>query len=366
MSTSFTKRHAERYDRVNTVDHCATKQTKALYENLKTQADSGILFGHQDALSYGVKWKEWHKKKSDVQEVCGKYPAVFGWDVSKLGTSTHNIDSVNFRQMKRWIKEVYKMGGVNTVSWHLDNFVDGGNAWEVGGRVIERILPNGSHHQQYKEKLDLFAEFIEDLTVGFIFKTDIPIIFRPFHEHTGHWFWWGSPHHSTPEEYKALWQFTVEYLRDKKGLHNLLYAYSPDVFEDEAHYLQCYPGDDYVDILGLDDYHDFGSHGSIDDLLKRLRIIVNLANKKGKVAALTETGLDKIPQDDWWTNTLLYHIKNDSVANKIAWILVWRNARLEHHYAPYPNHPSAPNFVKFSNDSTMIFQNRLPNLYHLD
>jgi len=228
-----------KYDSINTVDSAATKSTKALFENLKTISKHKILFGHQDGLAYGVNWREWHQKKSDVKDVCGKYPSVYGWEMSKLGKYAYNIDSVNFNQMKDWMKEVYKMGGVNTVSWHFDNFANGGSAWDVNDslRVVASILPDGKHHDAYKAKLDLFADFVNDLEVGFIFKTKIPIVFRPFHEHTGDWFWWGSAY-CTPEEYKAIWKFTVAYLRDKKGLHNILYAYSPDIFKDEKHYLE--------------------------------------------------------------------------------------------------------------------------------
>lgn len=361
---SFTYTANSKYAKIKTVDAKATKQTKALYANLKRLAKTNILFGHQDALAYGVEWKEWHKSRSDVKDVCGKHPAVFGWDLSKLGKYSHNIDTVDFEQMKGWIKEVYKMGGINTISWHFDDF-HGGDSWTVGKNVVKTILPGGTKHQAYKAKLDLFVDFVKDLRVGFIFKKDIPIIFRPFHEHTGNWFWWGKKHCST-EEYKALWHFTIQYLRDEKGLHNLLYAYSPDIFEDKEHYLERYPGDDYVDILGFDDYHDVGKSGKMEDLTRRLKMVVELAEEKDKLAALTETGFETIPDNNWWTERLLKHIKSDPVASRISWVLVWRNARKSHHYAPYPNHNSAANFIKFSKDPILLFEEELPNLYRLD
>lgn len=355
-----------RYALIKTVDEEASCITKALYDNLKKVSKEKVLFGHQDDLAYGVTWKEWHPKRSDVKDVCGKYPAVFGWDMSKLGKYPHNIDSVDFQQMKGWMKEVYKMGGINTVSWHFDNFANGGSSWDVKDslRVVASILPSGENHEAYKKKLDLFADFVNDLKVGFIFKQKIPLVFRPFHEHTGGWFWWGAPY-CTPEEYKSLWKFTVEYLKDEKGLDNLLYAYSPDIFKDEAHYLEYYPGDDWVDILGLDDYHDVGLLGNIEKLTERLATVVKLAEERDKVAALTETGFEAIPHETWWTDKLLNAIKSDPQAQKIAWILVWRNDRPTHHYAPYPNHVSAENFKKFSEDPLMLFEDQLPQLYKL-
>ncbi len=362
---AFTFPGAQSPPKIRLVDPQATAETQALFTNLQALAGKYILFGQQDALAYGVEWKDYHKKRSDVKDVCGMHPALVGWELSKLGSSPVNIDTVNFESMKGWIKQVYKMGGVNEISWHMDNFVTGGNSWEVGQKVVGTILPGGIHHEAYLAKLDAFADFVADLQVGFLFKTDIPLIFRPFHEHTGSWFWWGNDH-CTPEEYKAIWRFTVEYLRDQKGLHNLLYCYSPDVFRDEAHYLERYPGDEYVDVLGMDDYHDLGPKGQTAELLRRVRTVVELAEQRGKISAISETGSDGIPDPTWWTEKLLNPIKNDPVASRISWVMVWRNARPTHHYAPYPGHSSVPDFLQFSQDPRVLFAPQLPNLYRLN
>ena len=337
------------------VDPGATRATRALFLNLQETAATNILFGHEDALAYGVEWKDWHRSRSDVKDVCGKHPALFGWEMSKLGKYPHNIDTVDFKQMQAWIKVAYRMGGVNTISWHLDNFVTGGDSWDVGERVVATILPGGVHHAAYLRKLDLFADYVRGLKTGFLFRKSIPIIFRPFHEHTGSWFWWGSDH-CTPEEYKELWRFTVKYLRDEKALHNLLWCYSPDVFRDEEHYLERYPGDGYVDILGLDDYHDVGDNGNIRDLTRRLGMVVDLAESRNKIPVLSETGYEAIPQSDWWTAKFLPAIRDDAKAARIAYLMVWRNARRDHHYGPYPGHASAADFRKFSKDPVLLFE----------
>ncbi|MEO0338923.1 MAG: glycosyl hydrolase [Bacteroidota bacterium] len=355
---------SKKYAQVKVVDPQATKETKALYHNLKQIAQSQTLFGHEDALAYGVEWKEWHKMRSDIKDVCGQHPALFGWEMSKLGKYEHNIDSVDFEAMKGWMKQVYKMGGINTISWHMDQFGNDKDSWQTGDRVVETILPGGKYHEDFKGKLDLFADYIEDLKVGFIFKKQVPIIFRPWHEHSGSWFWWGADW-CTPEEYKQLWRFTVEYLRDEKGLNNLLYCYSPDIVRDEAHYLERYPGDEYVDILGLEDYHDFRAAGNPEDLPARLDMLVQLARKKGKVAALSETGFETIPQEDWWTNTFARLIKSGAYSSGIAYAMVWRNGRPDHHYAPFPGHPSAVDFNKMSQDDMFIFEDNLPELYKI-
>ena len=352
-------------DSITLVDPKASRQTKALYRNLKMIAGQHIMFGHQDDLAYGVMWKGGKQQRSDIHDVSGRFPAVFGWDLSKLGSRPFNIDTVEFRAMRSWMIRAYKMGGINTVSWHVDNFVTGGDSWDSGtANVVASILPGGEHHQLYKDKLDLLAGYFKSLKTGTLIKRSIPIIFRPFHEHTGPWFWWGQPHCS-PEEYKSLWRFTVHYLRDVKKVHNLLYCYSPDIFEDEAHYLECYPGNEYVDIMGLDNYHDVHPDNDPSFLTKRLNTLVQIAEKHNKVAALTETGLEGITETNWWTDLLLHAIKSDQAASRIAWVLVWRNANTTHHYGPYPEHHSAENFRTFCQDPLILMADNLPLMYRM-
>lgn len=325
----------------------------SLLARLHAHTSGPILFGQQDALAYGVRWKDNHPFRTEVHDVCGKHPAVFGWDLGRLGQPA-NLDGVPFHRMQSWMLAAHQRGGINTVSWHMDNFLNGKDSWSVGLPVVRAILPGGAAHAAYLNKLNLFAAFVEQLRLQPNDPAPIPLIFRPFHEHTGNWFWWGATH-CTAEEYIALWQFTFHYLRETKGLTNLLWAYSPDRFRDIAHYLERYPGDEYVDVLGLDEYHHLSAWWKQKDFLRRLRNIVTLAEERGKVAALTETGLEAIPRHFWWTKRLLQPIIEDPVARKIAWILVWRNATPRHHFGPYPGHNTAPDFIKFSRDPSVAF-----------
>jgi len=188
-------------------DQNATPATRALYDFLKRSSSGPTMFGHQDALAYGVNWKDFHEFRTDVFDVCGKHPAVFGWDIGKIGPRPSNLDLVDFRHMRFWMREVFRRGGINTVSWHANNFL-GGDAWAVGTPTVAAILPGGSHHQAYRDKLELIAGFLRKVTTGPPDYQPVPIIFRPFHEHTGNWFWWGKPHASAAE-YIELWRFTV-------------------------------------------------------------------------------------------------------------------------------------------------------------
>ena len=356
---------------VSITDPNATYQTKALFHNLDQIRAENVLFGHQDALAYGVEW--WDEPgRSDVLEVAGSYPAVYGWEIGDLEFGNEaNLDGVNFEKMQNWIKEGYNRGGVITIAWHMNNPVTGGNAWDTTPAVAQ-ILPGGSHHDLFTGYLDTFAVFINGLThkPGFFSRAHpIPVIFRPWHEMSGSWFWWGS-NLCTPEEYIALWRFTVEYLRDEKGLRNLLYAYSPDRFDSAEHYLQRYPGDEYVDIMGYDDYWNVRDRESIVLLADGLRTLVLMAEERGKIPALTETGLEAIPDTTWWTEVLLAGINADELTRRIAYVQVWRNTarqveNRDHFYAPYAGHLSAPDFVEFVRHPLILLENDLPDLYSI-
>jgi mannan endo-1,4-beta-mannosidase len=338
------------------VDSLATPETVALFRNLRDNSSKGVMFGHQDDTAYGVGWKA-EPGRSDVKEVCGDYPAVYGWDLGDIQNPA-NLDGVDFALMKNLIREAYGRGGVNTISMHLDNPVSGGNAWD-NSAAVGRILPGGSHHAAYRHTLSLIAAFLSDLKASD--GTRIPVVLRPYHEHNQTWSWW-SKAACTADEYVALWRMTVEYFRDECGLHNLLYAISPQDVGTEKEYLDRYPGDDYVDVLGLD-YYRLTGVSNISQLGKILQIIRTLAENRGKISAVTEIGVDKAGISNWWTGYLLKALKYDERSRKTAWTLVWRNSSESHHFGPYPGHASAPDFVKFYDDSLTIFEKDLPDMY---
>ncbi|MCZ4224851.1 glycoside hydrolase family 26 protein [Pedobacter rhodius] len=338
----------------HTIDAKASKETKALFFNLKNLAGKGVLFGQQDALMYGIGWKGEYDR-SDVKNITGSHPALFGWDLEAIAKNdSKENETRSAEKIKSYCLQAYKMGGVNTLSWHVQNFVTGKNFYDTT-RCVSAILPGGEKHQEFTSALDKIALFIKSL------KTEngvaVPVIFRPFHEHTGNWFWWGKPF-CTVEEYKALWQFTVQYLRDKKQLHNIIYAYSPDrISGNFDNYMERYPGDNYVDVLGFDDYHelkDINDERSINLAVKSIGQICDYAMSKNKIAALTETGQEKIVQPNWFT-TIFNKIMGDASASRISYLMVWRNAHTGHFYAPYPGHPGEADFKEFYNNPKTLF-----------
>ncbi len=349
-----------------TVDPRATAETRALFANLRGLAGRRILFGHHDDLAYGHTWVD-QPGRSDVKEAGGAYPALYEWDLSNVERDLAvNIDHIPFARVRGWIVERYGRGDVNVLSWHVNNPVSGGNAWDTTAAVAD-VLPGGARHAQYARWLDGVATFVTSLRAPGAGGTLVPVVFRPFHEMSGGWFWWGA-RHATPEQYKQLWAFTVTYLRDVKGVHNVLYAYSPDVFDSPDAYLARYPGDAYVDVLGYDDYQSVRSPATRATMTERMRTVVRLAAERGKVAALTETGVEGVPDSLWWTGTLLPALAQDSLTRRLAWVSVWRNAPTSpehphHFYAPYAGQASAPDFARFRRDPLMAFEGDVPDLY---
>lgn len=367
---------SHRVSDITLVDTNATSETRGLYRNLNDIRTNHVLFGHQDALAYGVHWIN-EPGRSDARDVTGSYPAVYGWDLGdlELGKAT-NLDGVRFDKMHQWIREAYERGGINTISWHMNNPATGGNAWDIEGghRVVSKILPGGAHHQKFRSWLDTFANFALSLRAhtGTENEHFIPVIFRPYHEHTGSWFWWGADH-CTPDEFITLWRFTVEYLRDEKGVHNILWAFSPtgEAADSKGSYLERYPGDEYVDIIGIDDYASVRRPYQLEQIRNRLRFIVQCAETRGKIPALTETGYEGIPDPNWWTEVLLAALDHDSTTRRIAYVLLWRNAnettdRIGHYYVPFPGHPGAGNFIEFRSHPLILFEDDLPQMYGWD
>ena len=343
-------------------DHEATQETVKLYRHLLALQQQRLMFGHQDALAYGHGWYD-QEGRSDVKEVCGVYPAVYGWELGHLELGhASSLDSVRFDKIQHWIKMVYSRGGINTISWHLRNPLTGGTAWDVSSNgVVHAILPGGEKHALFKDYLDRLAAFMRDL------KTDdgtyIPVLFRPYHEHTGSWFWWGKDLCSA-EDYKTLWRFTVDYLQNEQGIHHLLYTYSTAGVEKTKEYLERYPGDDVIDVLGFDLY-DRGQ-----DYCQRLGkcagIVTTLAGERGKVAAVSETGSHDTLRVGWWTHSLLETLRPYDLSYVLVWRNPWKPIKDHGNFAPYSGSPDSEDFIIFYQDPRTMFQQELTkeNIYN--
>lgn len=346
---------------LNDSERTATREASARLRGIlrKLARDSKIAFGHEDATAYGVGWSG-DENRSDVKSVCGSHPAVRGWDVFGIEKGARqNGDGVHFDLMRARIVEANERGAINTMSWHADNPATAGNAWDTQS-AVPLIMPGASHHEVYRVYLDRVADFIQSLRDerGGL----VPIVFRPFHEHTGSWFWWGASH-ASDEEFVRLWRFTVDYLRNERGLDHLLFAFSPGAggVHDERSYLFRYPGDGYVDVMGLDHYYLNDASG----LIEALRIVVRVADKHHKIPALTEFGVrdglnnQAIDASRWFSRNFFDPLVRDPVAPRIAYALAWRNAGHDHFFVPYPRHPGAADLRRVCSDPRFLLERDL-------
>ncbi|MCP4255907.1 MAG: hypothetical protein GY774_00095 [Planctomycetes bacterium] len=360
--TAGANQRTQKYFGRGITDPEATEETRALFYNLRQLAKSKLLFGHQDSTAYGVGWSA-EEDRSDVKSVTGSYPAVYGWDIGHLGRNK-NLDGVEFSHLKRLIKQAYERGGINTISWHMSNPLTGRGYLDRSGQAnaVPNIIPGGSHHKELKRRLDIFVEFLDELKDKK--GRAIPIIFRPWHENNQRRFWWAV--RGDGRDFIKLWRFTVEYLRDTKGVHNLLYAYTPLARNLDKKSFTApesgYPGDAYVDIIGIDNYSGQGK-----SIAASARLVVELAEFRGKIAALAEigpgNGLALDHPTSFFTRQLLEPLKNDPVAGRIAYVLVWRNSSRGHFWVPFKGHPDVDDFRKFRQDILTVFEDDLDDVY---
>lgn len=392
--------------RFSPADAQALPQTVELYDRLRALEGKQVMFGQQDTFVSGATFeanKEENLGKSDILCSTGKYPGVAGFDIGHLEVyytaerdpkfarlikgkdrtggdfePGMNIDNISFDFMRRAIRCAHEAGSVVTISWHSVNPLTGGEygppnrSWEES--VVKAVLPGGRLHQRFNHYLDAFIAF--NATLLDSNGRQIPYIFRPFHEHSGDWFWWGidsteNPNDGTawsgdggrlnePEDFAALYRYTVQYLQEH-GVHNLLYCICPDRsrldYEGEAPgfnetlakgWLVGYPGDDCVDLFGLDNYWDLGHRHNTDTrtpdgipvdgkvqfsrFVGAIETLTELAAQHGKLAALTEMGVanDRVLQEAGadphapYTQWFLRAVQTNESTRRLLYGLVWR------------------------------------------
>jgi|GEM_PF-184573 len=336
-----------------------TQVASLLSQRLVKIARHGIMMGHQDDPFYGTTWK-WEYGRSDVKEVCGDYPAIMGFELGRLELdSTRNLDRVPFERMKEEIINHHRRGGICTLSWHTQNPVTDKNAWDPTGHAVKEVLPGGIKHEVMMKWIDKVAEFLTSL------RDDrgqlIPVIFRPWHEMSGDWFWWGKES-CTPEEYIQLFRMTIDRLK-ADGATNCLWAYSPNgqPGETEENFMRFYPGDEYVDIIGVDYYGNEGTDKYIKELRQELDIVTSVAARHHKIACLSETGARNTPDPNWFTKGLWTVIKD----YPLSYFLLWRNAwdQPAENFGPAPEKKCADDFRALYKIKNVLFAKDIENIH---
>jgi mannan endo-1,4-beta-mannosidase len=179
----------------------------------------------------------------------GKWPAFVGVDYMDF-----RDQRVEYEVADRLATEYWKAGGLVEVSVHMTDPANpkGGGLRDHGVRLGDLLASGSAANAAWLAELDTIAAGL-----GRLQDAGVVVLWRPFHEMNGGWFWWGA---KPPKDFIALWRQVFGYLTEVKHLHNLIWVYSP-----------YYPGDGYVDMVGLDAYTDYIDQRHIkgfDGLLK--------------------------------------------------------------------------------------------------
>lgn len=321
-----------------------TQRTENLLSHLSDLPRQGYLFGQQDATLSGEGWAE-DSARSDVKTICGDMPALVGFEIGGIETGdTANIYSTPFQLIRQEIIKQFDQAGVVSISWQCKK---------------------PGNDEQLEEWIDKVADFMKSLETPY--GARVPVIFRPWHDNGETKHWW-SPSLCSKEQYLSLWKKTKERF-EKNDVTNVIYAYSPCATDhpSENKYLERYPGDEFIDVLGINSYchAEEGDTAALaifsQTLSNNLKMLTTIGKKHHKPIALTETGYQGIKSDNWWTHTLSKSVSPFPV----SYVMLWRNDPNTPHsyYVPFPGQQSTEDFVAFYNDPKTLFLHDINGMY---
>jgi mannan endo-1,4-beta-mannosidase len=236
-----------------------------------------------------------------VKSITGMYPAVWGTDFMLLGPKSNGNEIV-----KEAINK-YKQGYIVTIMWHVGRPMDNppyGWKESIQGKVNdnewkELTTPGTELNKRWEVQVDEIAGYLKQLC-----DANVPVLWRPYHEMNGVWFWWGNK--KGPDGYQKLFKMMYDRFVNHHQLNNILWVWDAngprDIPFDEAYsYKDFYPGADYVDVLATDVYNS-------DYETKDYNELLDLAN--GKIITLGECG--ELPKPE------ILHVQS-----QWAWFMVW-------------------------------------------
>lgn len=260
------------------VNKNSTANTKKLYSFLKDSYGKYVITGQQ--CDGGINGNEFKA----IKNLTGDYPALLGLDMMSY-TPSRTAFGESSSAVEKAIEFANK-GGIVTFCWHwnapteyLNSTANSPDGWWGGFYTksskfdIAKVM-NGQDAKG-KKLLDRdIKEIAKQLKR--LEKAGVPVIWRPLHEASGGWFWWGA---KGSDAYKKLWKYLYKELTNTYGCNNLIWVYNGQSAD-------WYPGDEYVDIVGEDIYP--GNH-VYDPQVSRFKQAINYGSKT-KITALTENG----------------------------------------------------------------------------
>ena len=250
----------------------AAKLHQFLLDNFQRRIISGVMTLKSLSTTSGNAQNE----ISWLYEKTGKKPALLGLDF---------MDHTGAVQPK-WINNPdviqdaiawNSSNGIVALCWHWrdPSHITNGFYTEKTDFDPRKIFePQSAEYAAMMRDMDIVAGYLRTLQ-----ENDVPVIWRPLHEASGRWFWWGS---QGPEACKKIWQIMFDKFVNEHELRNLIWVWTSEAGSNAANW---YPGDEYVDMIGLDVY-DEGNHGSQMPAFEAFKKIFN----GKKMLALSECG----------------------------------------------------------------------------
>ena len=351
-------------------DKSAKSPAQQLKERLAKLQKRGIMYGHHDDPFYGLGW-EWDEGRSDTYALVGDYPGVMSFDLGGIEMGDDkNLDSVPFNRIREEIVKQHERGGIITISWHLRNPLLGTTAWiesdakaydealpylrkikqvdkiPAPHNTVKSILPGGTQHTKFLTWLQRVSDFLSTLKDSK--GNPVPFIFRPWHEYNGGWFWWGKGR-CTDEEFKQLWILTQDYI-NRTLSDVIVWSCSPNLGVVPQEFYSRWPGDERVDLLGLDAYQWGTEADYIQQCSADLDFLEDYAQQHGLLFAMTECGYKNSPDATWWSRVLRPMMDK----HHLCYFLAWRNAQHEH-FGCAPGLATADDFKQMAKWKTTLF-----------
>jgi mannan endo-1,4-beta-mannosidase len=232
---------------VHPVNPNASREARMLLKYLYSIEGKYTLSGMHNVLG---KMSEYY---DSVYLITGKHPAIWGGDFG-FADSTHDIDNIKYRPLLvPEIEKQYHAGAIIVMTYHQANPIIGEPCNFIGGvqskltdqQWKDLLTPGTIIYEAWRRQMDKLATVFLELR-----NNHIPIIFRPYHEANGSWFWWGGRPGDGGSS--ALYRQLFDYFTKKWKLTNILWAWTPD--KPWPGISDFYPGSQYVDILGSDIY----------------------------------------------------------------------------------------------------------------
>jgi mannan endo-1,4-beta-mannosidase len=286
----------------------ATPEARALLSLLSSISGKGIVTGQHNFPNDGSKWTD------RAFDITGKYPGLFGEDFGFSGGE--DKDSALARPaIVEEIKRQYNNGSIIALTWHSVRPTDDEPVTfrdSVQGKLTDYefqqlLTPGTPIYNRWCAQVDVIAGFLRQLR-----DANVPVLYRPYHEVNGNWFWWG--YRPGKDGSAALYRQLYDRFVNLHHLDNLVWVWNVNAPGGAAGPSEdYYPGAAYADVVSMDIYGEFKQE-YYDSMLKIAA---------GKPIALGEVGglpsLDILAAQPKWTYFMTWSglLESSSPADRI-------------------------------------------------